>query len=127
MIAFNSDSPHLPRSVLEEAFESLVAHDVVVGRTYDGGYYLVGARLPIRFSRATDGHRSASGKAPVTRARSRVRVGFADPFYDIDVVDDLIRLAAELQRAPARAPRTAVWLEQWGAAITQLRTGTGDL
>src|SRR5579864_3034026 len=28
-IAFNSDSPHLPRSVLEEAFETLAAFDVV--------------------------------------------------------------------------------------------------
>src|SRR5579864_7320955 len=32
-IAFNSDSPHLPRFVLEDAFETLAAHDVVVGPT----------------------------------------------------------------------------------------------
>src|SRR6476469_5527701 len=44
IIAFNSDSPHLPPSVLEEAFEALAAHDVVVGPTHDGGYYLVGAK-----------------------------------------------------------------------------------
>src|SRR5260370_24873289 len=31
IIAFNSDSPHLPRSVLEDAFETLAPHDVVVG------------------------------------------------------------------------------------------------
>src|SRR5262245_14290636 len=31
VIAFNSDSPHLPRSVLEEAFETLAAHDMVIG------------------------------------------------------------------------------------------------
>ena len=43
-IAFNSDSPHLPRPILEDAFETLTAHDVVVGPTYDGGYYLVGAK-----------------------------------------------------------------------------------
>src|SRR3984885_11455870 len=43
IILFNSDSPHLPRSVLEDAFETLTAHDVVVGPTHDGGYYLVGA------------------------------------------------------------------------------------
>src|SRR6516165_11563604 len=44
VIAFNSDSPHLPRPVLEEAFETLAARDVVVGPTRDGGYYLVGAK-----------------------------------------------------------------------------------
>src|SRR6202140_1096496 len=32
-IAFNSDSPHLPRSVLEDAFTKLSSHDVVVGPT----------------------------------------------------------------------------------------------
>jgi glycosyltransferase A (GT-A) superfamily protein (DUF2064 family) len=129
IVAFNSDSPHLPRSVLEEAFEALAAHDVVVGPTYDGGYYLVGARASHPTLFIDDGMGTSSA---LERLLSRARVlelcvGFADPFYDIDVVDDLIRLAAELQRAPARAPQTAVWLKQWGAAVTQLRTGTGDL
>ena len=39
-------------------------------------------------------------------------VGFVDPFYDIDVIDDLIRLAADLRLAPDRAPRTAAWLKE---------------
>ena len=38
IIAFNSDSPHLPHSVLEDAFETLASHDLVVGPTHDGGY-----------------------------------------------------------------------------------------
>src|SRR5262249_42791632 len=37
VIAFNSDSPHLPAAVLESAFQSLAAHDVVIGPTHDGG------------------------------------------------------------------------------------------
>jgi hypothetical protein len=53
-------------------------------------------------------------------------VGFTDPFYDIDVVDDLVRLAAELKLAPARAPRTAAWMKQWGPAVAQLQTGTEE-
>ena len=129
IIAFNSDSPHLPRSVLEEAFETLAAHDLVVGPTYDGGYYLVGAKAshPTLFAGDGMGTSSALERLLSCARVLELGVGFADPFYDIDVVDDLIRLAAELQRAPAGAPRTAVWLEQWGAAATRLRTGTGDL
>jgi len=45
-IAFNSDSPHLPRSVLEDAFETLAAYDVVVGPTHDGGSKSGSLRLP---------------------------------------------------------------------------------
>src|ERR1700692_1269541 len=44
VIAFNSDSPHLPASVLEDAFKILAAHDIVIGPTHDGGYYLIGAK-----------------------------------------------------------------------------------
>ncbi len=116
IIAFNSDSPHLPRSVIEEAFETLRAHDLVVGPTDDGGYYLVGAKAfhPTLFTGDGMGTGSALERL-LSRARAlELSVGFEDPFYDIDVADDLIRLAAELQRAPARAPRTAVWLKQWG-------------
>ncbi len=127
-IAFNSDSPHLPRSVLEDAFETLTVRDVVVGPTHDGGYYLVGAKAfhPTLFARDGMGTSSALERL-LSRARAlELSVGFADPFYDIDVVDDLTRLAEELRLAPAKAPRTAVWLKEWGHAVAQLRTGTGE-
>jgi rSAM/selenodomain-associated transferase 1 len=127
-IAFNSDSPHLPRSVLEEAFETLAAHDVVVGPTRDGGYYLVGAKAshPTLFARDGMGTNSALDRF-LSRARAlELSVGFAAPFYDIDVADDLTRLAEELRQAPAKAPRTAMWLKEWGHEVAQLRTGTGE-
>jgi rSAM/selenodomain-associated transferase 1 len=115
IIAFNSDSPHLPRSVLEGAFETLAAHDVVVGPTHDGGYYLVGAKASHPTLFAGDGMGTSSAlERLLSRARAlELSVGFADPFYDIDVADDLTRLAEELRLAPARAPRTAAWLKEW--------------
>jgi uncharacterized protein len=114
-IAFNSDSPHLPPSVLEYAFESLAAHDVVVGPTHDGGYYLVGAKASHPTLFAHDGMGTSSAlERLLTRAQAlELSVGFAAPFYDIDVVEDLTRLAEELRLAPARAPRTAAWLKEW--------------
>lgn len=128
-IAFNSDSPHLPRSVLEDAFQSLAAHDIVVGPTHDGGYYLVGAKAahPTLFAGDGMGTSSALDRL-MSRARGlKLSVGFADPFYDIDVAEDLTRLVEELRLAPERAPRTALWLKQWGLATSQLRTATGQL
>ena len=128
VVAFNSDSPHLPASILEGAFEALTDHDVVVGPTHDGGYYLVGAKAahPALFDRDGMGTESALD-ALLARARGlQLSVAFTDPFYDIDVEGDLTRLAAELRLAPARAPRTAVWLQQWGQAVAQLRTDAED-
>jgi len=128
-IAFNSDSPHLPRSVLEDAFEALAAHDVVVGPTHDGGYYLVGAKASHPTLFAGDGMGTSSAlERLVSRTQAlELSVGFAVPFYDIDVGEDLTRLAEELRLAPARAPRTAAWLKEWGQTVAQSRTGTGDL
>ncbi len=128
-IAFNSDSPHLPRSVLEDAFEILSARDMVVGPTEDGGYYLVGAKAshPTLFARDGMGTNSAL-ETLLSRARAlELSIGFADPFYDIDVADDLTRLAAELRLTPNRAPRTARWLKEWELVAAQSRTGTGEL
>jgi rSAM/selenodomain-associated transferase 1 len=133
IIAFNSDSPHLPRSVLEVAFETLAAHDVVVGPTHDGGYYLVGAKASHPTLFAGDGMGTSSAlERLLSRARAlELSVGFAAPFYDIDVVDDLTRLAEELRLAPRRAPRTARWLKEWelvtAQSRTNSRTGTGEL
>jgi uncharacterized protein len=53
-IAFNSDSPHLPRSVLEDAFETLSAHDVVVGPTTEATISSARKLLILRFSQATE-------------------------------------------------------------------------
>src|SRR5205814_9148531 len=86
-IAFNSDSPHLPRSVLEYAFETLATHDVVVGPTHDGGYYLVGAKAshPTLFAGDGMGTNSALERL-LSRAQAlELSVGFADRFYDIDI------------------------------------------
>jgi rSAM/selenodomain-associated transferase 1 len=128
VIAFNSDSPHLPVSVLARAFEALTDHDVVVGPTNDGGYYLVGGKAvhPTLFYGDGMGTKSAL-EALLARARElKLSVAFTDTFYDIDEERDLTRLAAELRLAPARAPRTAAWLKRWGQAVVQLPTGTDD-
>jgi rSAM/selenodomain-associated transferase 1 len=123
-IAFNSDSPHLPRSVLEDAFETLAVQDMVVGPTHDGGYYLVGAKAshPTLFAGDGMGTSSALDRL-LSRARAlKLSIGLAASFYDIDVVDDLTRLAVELRQAPERAPRTAQWLKEWELAAAHSRT-----
>jgi uncharacterized protein len=127
VVAFNSDSPHLPPSVLENAFEVLTARDVVVGPTHDGGYYLVGAKTihPQLFNGDGMGTTTALD-ALLARARMlKLSVGFTDQFYDIDLADDLTRLAAELRLDPARAPRTAAWLTEWSQTLAERRSSIG--
>lgn len=127
IIAFNSDSPHLAPSVLVSAFEILATHDVVVGPTHDGGYYLVGAKAPHRtlFENDGMGTKSALDRLLTRTKELELSTGFAEPFYDIDVANDLVLLARELQLAPRKAPRTARWFTEWQPAVAQLRYRAG--
>ena len=121
VIAFNSDSPHLAPSILENAFQALSESDLVIGPTHDGGYYLVGAKdaYPTLFENDGLGTSSALERL-VARAKAlKLSRSVTETFYDIDVAEDLIRLAPELALAPARAPRTAAWFAQWGHALRQ--------
>ena len=129
VIAFNSDSPHLAPSILDSAFEILVAHDVVVGPTHDGGYYLVGAKAAhaTLFESDRMGTRSALDRLLTRTKFLELSTGFTEPFYDIDVANDLVRLARELRLAPAKAPRTAGWFGAWHQAVAQLPPCKGDL
>jgi rSAM/selenodomain-associated transferase 1 len=129
VVAFNSDSPHLSPSVLESAFQTLARCDVVIGPTHDGGYYLVGAKAahPALFEDDGMGTRSALERLLARAQFLELSTGLTEPFYDIDVADDLIRLARELELAPARAPRTAAWFTEWVTAVAQLRHRMGEM
>jgi rSAM/selenodomain-associated transferase 1 len=118
IVAFNSDSPHLPTSTLRTAFQLLEECDVVVGPTHDCGYYLVGARVSHPGLFSTDAMGTANAlEALLTKIRDlRLSVQFTDSFYDIDEEADLSRLAEELQRNTGEGPKTAKWLSEWASA-----------
>jgi uncharacterized protein len=118
VIAFNSDSPHLPASVLETAFDLLEGCDLVAGPTHDGGYYLVGARASHPGLFTSDGMGTGTAlETLLTRARALgLSAHLTGRFYDIDVAADLSQLADELRLRPGKAPRTAKWLSDWASA-----------
>lgn len=127
VIAFNSDSPHLPSWVLDHAFAVLTPHDLVIGPTPDGGYYLVGAKAsyPSLFDGDGMGTVTALERLLARTKALELSAGFTEPFYDIDVPRDLIRLESELRTAPQKAPRTAAWFGEWNEAVARLRRAAG--
>ncbi len=46
IVAIDTDAPTLPQKFVEDAFEALKQHDVVLGPTVAGGFYLFGSRIP---------------------------------------------------------------------------------
>lgn len=128
VIAFNSDSPHLSPSVLEGAFQILANSDLVLGPTHDGGYYLVGAKAahPTLFENDGLGTSSALERLLARAQALELSSGLTETFYDIDIAEDLIRLAPELALAPARAPRTAAWFAEWSHAFGHAHRRIGE-
>jgi rSAM/selenodomain-associated transferase 1 len=115
VVALDSDSPHLPSGAIESAFALLNLHDIVIGPTTDGGYYLVGAKasLPDLFRPDTLSTGAALDALQDGARELGLVPALLDECYDIDVPGDVERLHADLSKWPERAPRTARLLREW--------------
>src|SRR5687768_14479284 len=106
-VLIGADSPDLPVGIIEEAFAALAMHDVVLGPSADGGYYLIGAarRVPPVFQGI-----DWSTPEVWTQTTSRLReAGIAwhelPPWYDVDDGEALQDLAARLSAVAASDAR----------------------
>jgi glycosyltransferase A (GT-A) superfamily protein (DUF2064 family) len=114
-ILVGSDSPQLPFSVVGDAFAALADHDVVMGRTLDGGYYLIGMR---------GSHDVLSGipMSTVTAADTLaariedlgLRLAELPVTFDVDEERDLEHLRRALSPDGACAPATWAALRRLG-------------
>ncbi|MCA3245256.1 MAG: TIGR04282 family arsenosugar biosynthesis glycosyltransferase [Azospirillum sp.] len=81
-----SDIPDIRRAHVRAAFAALGGADFVFGRSRDGGYWLVGARIGARARRVFRGVRwsSAHALADSLASLGRARVAFAATLDDVD-------------------------------------------
>ena len=109
-LVVGSDAPTLPAGILVSACAALARFDLVLGPAADGGYVIVGSRVPlpaevfagVRFSTA---HARADTLAGARRAG--LSVACVAPWYDVDTPEDLRLLRLHLALAPDTAPHTA--------------------
>jgi rSAM/selenodomain-associated transferase 1 len=92
-----TDSPQLHRSRVDEAFAALESHDVVIGPTLDGGYYLIGMRRFHDIFAGASMSKSSTLAVLLGRARQqRLSVLQLEPEFDVDTEPDLALLAREI-------------------------------
>lgn len=106
VVLLGSDSPNVPLEYIRQAFDQLQGHDVVLGPTEDGGYWLVGAAggVPDVFEAipwSTPQVWSATLAAIRTAGLSHAVL---PTWYDIDEHDDLFRLMTDLRRDSGGEP-----------------------
>jgi rSAM/selenodomain-associated transferase 1 len=108
-VVIGTDSPDLPAERIQLALEKLRETDIVLGPTEDGGYYLLGLSqmIPAIFEDISWG---SDRVLQQTLERSRnFKVSLLEPHYDVDVIEDLVRLRKNLQLTETVAPHTKEW------------------
>jgi rSAM/selenodomain-associated transferase 1 len=108
-VIVGSDHPDLPADLIHRAFAALTDHDLVLGPTPDGGYYLIGTAGPQ--PGLFDGVEwSTSRTAEQTEYRAGERglsVARLGSWPDVDTWEDVLALSGRLDRGAGRAPATA--------------------
>jgi rSAM/selenodomain-associated transferase 1 len=107
IVIVSSDSPTLPRAVFDEAFAALDDHDLVLGPTLDGGYYLIGLKQaqPHLFEGIAWSTAVVYAQTLERAAERGLRVHATPEWHDVDGVADLAILAGHC--ATGAAPHTA--------------------
>lgn len=107
-IAIGADAPGLPARLLESARAALLSADAVIGPADDGGFYLLGLRsCPEGLLAGLPWSASDTFVRTLDRLRSRARrVEVLDSWFDVDRVEDLVRLQALIRKGQIVAPRT---------------------
>jgi uncharacterized protein len=109
VVLIGSDNPTLPRGPIDQACDSLDEHDLAIGPTTDGGYYLIGMRAPHLsiFEGISWSTPRVYAQTLAQAKRLALRVHAVGEWYDVDEPRDLERLQADLVSSPAAvAPNT---------------------
>jgi len=115
VVMIGTDSPTFPADYIEQAFENLKTADAVLGKTADGGFYLIGLRRVKK--EIFEGVEWSSPQTFEQTKRNITRLNFnlreIPVWYDVDEPEDLRLLFTEFQtdqRARKIAPITFQWL-----------------
>jgi uncharacterized protein len=131
VVVVGSDCPDLTTEILADAFDGLRTHDVVIGPAHDGGYYLIGLRVPRpELFRGIDWGGDQVFKQTMGAALALgLSVGPLPRLHDIDRPEDLRWAASVPQVAISEEPEISVIIpavneaEHIGGAICSAISG----
>ncbi|MBW4468595.1 MAG: TIGR04283 family arsenosugar biosynthesis glycosyltransferase [Pegethrix bostrychoides GSE-TBD4-15B] len=104
VITVGSDCPGLRAELMQQAFELLEQHDLVLGPAQDGGYYLIGLRrcCPELFCNITWSSEWVLQQTVEIATRLRLSTAYLPTLADVDRPEDLaVWQANRLSQAPS--------------------------
>ncbi|HEX8736203.1 MAG TPA: TIGR04282 family arsenosugar biosynthesis glycosyltransferase [Pyrinomonadaceae bacterium] len=115
-VMIGTDSPTFPEDFIEQAFEFLeINSDAVLGKTEDGGFYLIGLRKPDAriFERVKWSSPQAFAQVRENIMNLNWHLREVPGWYDVDEPKDFEQLRNEFlnnKNARKRAPQTFEWI-----------------
>ena len=120
VIIIGSDSPDLPREIIEEAFQSLEKNGAVMGPSRDGGYYLIGFRqksfFPGAFKGIAWGTDHVFEKTMGLLQNAGISVHVLPLWLDVDTPEDVAALVRNNEKSDFSDSKTISFLKNHGMA-----------
>lgn len=100
VVILDSDSPNLPTGYIYDSMRCLDKTDAVIGPCLDGGYYLIGlsTHMPELFQDIPWSTPRVTELTMEKAVNMGISVSLIDEWYDVDTVEDLIRLKRDLEK-----------------------------
>lgn len=92
IILIGSDIVNISKEIINQAFLDLDNHKVVINPTFDGGYYLIGMKEPIKeiFEQSDYGNNTVFERCLNILKRKNLRYAIGKKLLDIDTKEDLL-------------------------------------
>jgi uncharacterized protein len=117
VLMIGTDSPTMPISILKAAFESLEKYDSVIGKTLDGGFYLIGFTnlnpdlIPAIFDQVEWSTPKAHSQTVANIDSLGLSLHNLPILYDVDTPEDILKLISD-QALRETAPNTFKYLSK---------------
>lgn len=123
VILIGSDIPHIKTEDILHSFEILEEKDIVLGPSYDGGYYLIGMKKPneniFHISKKWGGKSVLESTIDMAN-NQRLTVGLAAKYMDIDTKEDLFAFMDKYEGNKEKiALNTVEFIKEWGMRVGQ--------
>lgn len=118
VVLIGTDSPTFPAEFIKQAFEFLETNaDLVLGKTADGGFYLIGLRgknYPQLYENVNWSSMEVFEQTVKNAEQLKLLLQEIPAWYDVDTPTDFIKLRDEFfsdESAKQNAPQTFQWLQ----------------
>lgn len=116
VVLIGSDSPDIPGIFLREAIQSLNTHDVVIGPSRDGGYYLIGCTTnsfsPLFFQGIHWSTETVFQETTTIFKKMKKTYHVLAEWNDVDTVEDLRSLIRRNTRTAFQSSHTMAFLKK---------------